>query len=314
MKDIVVIGGTGFAGRYLVPVLARRKDVRVRVLVHTNAPAELFTAENVVAYKGDLLNAQTLAGLCVENATVVNLAYLRGRPRWENLLATSNLLEACIKARAGRFIHCSTVSVFGRITGNLVTERTECHPVDEYETTKMEIEKRILETAGQALKVAVLRPSAIFGPGGKNLLKLANDLKSRGALSNYIKACLSGSRRMNLVSVHNVVAALVLLIDTTREVGREVFIVSDDECGANNYGYVESQIRSALGLNKYPLPVFPVPSFVLKGLLRLAGKSNYNPCCTYSSEKILSMGFKSAVAFEDALAEFAQWRKVNPEP
>jgi nucleoside-diphosphate-sugar epimerase len=65
----------------------------------------------------------------------------------------------------------------------------------------------------------------------------------------------------------------------------------------------------SLGLAGYSLPVIPVPYFVLKALLGLAGKSNINPCCVYSGQKLLDFGFKKAVSFEDGLVDFADWYK-----
>ena len=255
--------------------------------------------------KGDLLRAESLTGLCVANATVVNLAYLGGRSSRDNLLAIDNLADACVKAGIRRLIHCSTVSVFGRCEGALVTEETACRPVDEYETTKMRVEARILEKAGAAFEVVMMRPAAIFGPGGQNLVSLADNLRSRSEVVNYLKACLCGGRRMNLVSVHNVVAA----IDASDRVDREIFIVSDDEPEKNNYRFVEGFIKKSFGLGGYGVPILPIPPCVLDAFLRLAGKSNSDSSRAYSGRKLKDLGFKRAIEFDAALGEFAEWRK-----
>ena len=309
MTDVVVVGATGFIGRYLVASILCQREIKLRVLLHRSNPDGLLNKDNIAVIKGDLLCPETLDKLCVENAIVINLAYLRDQPRQDNLTTINNLLEACVKAKISRFIHCSTASVFGRVSSDIVTESTECNPANEYEITKMQIEKVVLERADSAFDAVILRPTAIFGPGGKNLLKLANDLRSRNKIANYLKACLYNMRKMNLVSVHNVVAAIKLLMQTDKKINREVFIVSDDEFQSNNYYYVERYLMKSLGLNDYPLPVIPVPYFVLKMLLKLAAKSNFNPRCTYNCQKLLNLGFKKTVLFEDGLADFANWYK-----
>ena len=307
MKDVVVVGASGFIGRHLVASILCQREIKLRVLVHRGNPDGLFNKDNIAVIKGDLLCPETLDKLCVENATVINLAYLRDRPRQDNLTAINNLLEACVKAKISHFIHCSTVSVFGRVSSDIVTENTKCNPVNEYEITKMQIEDAVFERADSAFDAVILRPTAIFGPGGRNLLKLANDLRSGNKIDNYLKACLCNMRKMNLVSVHNVVAAIKLLMQTDKKINREVFIVSDDEFQSNNYYYVERYLMKSLGLAGYPFPLIPVPYFMLK----LAGKSNFNSRRVYSCQKLVNLGLKKTVLFENGLADFVDWYKYE---
>jgi len=313
MTDVVVAGAAGFVGRHLITGISRQNDIKLRVLVHQGNPDWLSDRDNVVMIKGDLLRPETLGELCVENAVVVNLAYLRGRTQQDNLTSINNLLEACLKAKISRFIHCSTASVFGRVSGDIVNENTKCAPINEYEITKMRMEETVLKMANGAFDTVILCPTAIFGPGGKNLLKLAGDLRYGNKIVNYLKACVCGTRKMNLVSVHNVVAAIKLLMQADKKFNGEVFIVSDDEFQSNNYRYIERYLMKSFGLGDYAFPVIPVPYFVHKALLRLAGRPNFNPRCTYSCQKLLRLGFKRAVLFEDGLAEFANWYKDHPE-
>ncbi|MFH1094161.1 MAG: NAD-dependent epimerase/dehydratase family protein [Candidatus Omnitrophota bacterium] len=309
MNDVVVVGATGFIGRYLIASISCQKEIKFRVLVHRNTPEDLFNKDNITVIRGDLLRLGTLDKLCEKNAIVINLVYLRNQSCQDNLAANNNLLEACVKAKISRFIHCSTTAVFGKVSSDVVTENTKCDPINEYEITKLQIEEAVLKRASSAFDAVILRPTAVFGPGGKNLLKLANDLRSGNKIANYLKACLYNMRKMNLVSVHNVVAAIKLLMQTDKKINREVFIVSDDEFQSNNYSYIERYLLKSLGLTGYPLPVVPVPYFVLKMLLRLTGKSNFNPRCTYNCQKLLNLGFKKTVLFEDGLADFANWYK-----
>ena len=48
----------------------------------------------------------------------------------------------------------------------------------------MQIDKAVLERMSSKCEVVILRPTAIFGPGGKNLLKLAEDLQT--GVENYL--------------------------------------------------------------------------------------------------------------------------------
>jgi nucleoside-diphosphate-sugar epimerase len=309
MNNIVIVGGSGFTGQHLVASLLCINKINLRVLVHRNIPKEFLNKDNITIIKGDLLSLQTLANLCAKNATVINLAYLRNGSLDDNLTGINNLLEACKKAMISRFIHCSTAAVFGRVYSDIITESTICNPVNEYEKNKIKIEQYILEKSGRTFKTVILRPTAIFGPGGKNLLKLTNDLKSKHKILNYIKSCLFSKRKMNLVSVYNVVAAIELFIRADKVINGGVFIISDDESEFNNFSYVEKYLLKSLGLPTYPFPNIPVPDFVLKMLLKMAGRTNYNPRCVYSCLKLLEFGLRKTVSFEEGLAGFVDWYK-----
>lgn len=313
MQDIVIVGATGFIGRHLVAIISSQKEVRLRVLVRKYIKDKLFNKTNITLIKGDLLCPDTLKELCVENATVINLAYLRDQPQKQNLAAVNNLIDVCLRAKISRFIHCSTAAVFGRISDDIITEQIHCSPASDYEIIKMKIEETVLDRMDRECQSIILRPTAIFGPGGKNLIKLAIDLKTGRRIANYLKACLYNKRKMNLVSVHNVVGAIIFLMQNHERNNRGIFIVSDDEFKNNNYSYVEDNLRKKLGLSGYSLPVIPIPDYLLKLVLMITGKSNVNPRCVYSCRKLLDSGFNRAIVFEQALSDFADWYKNCPK-
>ncbi|MDD4907501.1 MAG: NAD-dependent epimerase/dehydratase family protein [Candidatus Omnitrophica bacterium] len=310
MNEILITGVTGFIGKHLLRRLEGQKNIRIRALVHKKPDTGLLNKDNISVIEGDLTRRQTLDRFCAKGATLVNLAYLGGRSRQDNLAAVNNLLDACAKAGIKRFIHCSSAAVFGRLPADIVSENTACNPANEYEAAKLQIEKTILGCAGGAFETVILRPTAVFGPGGKNLLKLAGDLRSGNKAANYLKSCLFNTRKMNLVSVYNVVSAIELFINTEEKISRDIYIISDDDDRRNNYRYIEQYLMKALSLNDYPIPVIPFPSFLLKLLLKLMGKTMFDPARVYSSRKLSNFGFKKNISFEDGLADFSKWYKT----
>ncbi len=310
MKNILAItGATGFLGQHLVNFLADRDDIQIRVLIHRNRSNNILKRKNLVAIEGDLENPETLIELMRPGCTVVNLAYLGDRSKRDNLEAMENLAQACVRARVKRLVHCSTAVVVGGVPQGVITENTPCYPVTEYEVTKLEVEKTLQRRAGNDFQIAILRPTAVFGPGGKNLLKLADDLRQGKQAINYLKSCLFNRRKMNLIYVANVVSAIAFLVEIDGGIGREVFIVADDDDPSNNYRDIEEYLMKRFEYAGYPVPRIPLPPFVLAFLLRLAGRSNRNPARVYSCEKLLQAGFRKPVAFESGLVFFADWYK-----
>lgn len=297
---VVVIGASGFIGEHLLNVLVERKDIELRVLVHRKK-AKSHPGINFI--EGDLLKLDSLDALFGKNCTVINLAYLAQN----NLDAMANLAKACAKNQVRRLIHCSTAVVDGGARSDWVAESTPCIPTSEYEKTKLQIEAILLEAAIGKFEVSILRPTAVFGAGGENLLKLAHELIMGNQCVNYVRSCVFNRRSMNLVCVENVVAALVFLLDADK-VDREVFIISDDDSPVNNYRDVENRLLTNFG-KPYPVPRVFVPEFILSVLLRLARKSNTNPSKKYSDQKLAKIGFKKPQNLEVGIDAFAKWYK-----
>lgn len=311
LKVISIIGASGFVGSYLLQFLSDRQDTQIRVLVHRRSISyENFP--NLIFIEGDLLSLDTLDDLVKPGCTVINLAYLTSNSVQDNLEAMRNLSSICAKNHVKRLIHCSTAVVVGRVNQDVIYENTICHPNSDYEVAKLMIEHALMDSALNRFEISVLRPTAVFGPGGKNLLKLSHELLKSSPMKRYLKSCLFNRRSMNLVCIQNVVAALVFLLDTDQKVDREIFIASDDDSPINNYQDVEDILMKNIETKSYIFPRIPIPSILLNLLLFLNRNSITNPKVKFSDGKLSSLGFKKPIPLEIGLASFANWYKTLP--
>jgi nucleoside-diphosphate-sugar epimerase len=156
----------------------------------------------------------------------------------------------------------------------------------------------------------------VFGPNGKNLIKLATALTSGSRFVNYLRSSLFAHRQMNLLYVRNLVAALEFLIDYQKNLGGDTFIVSDDDERGNNFRDVERALMLGLGVRDYAFPPMPVPSVLLSAFLRLAGPAKAAPTRTYDSGLLRRSGWHKPFRLEQGLREFAAWyvaTRRNPE-
>ena len=200
-----------------------------------------------------------IKGISCAGVHVINLSYLWNAGEELNLTCTHNLLAACKDAKVSRLIHCSTAAVAGRASKDLIDEKTQCLPISEYGTTKLKIE----------LASSILRRIALmwsFCGRHRFLESMVSRLKNWQMTSaagnywkNYLKSCLFGRRRMNLVPVANVVAAIIFVSRYAERFGGEIFIVSDDDDPQNNFIDVERFLMGALGVKEYRLPRLPIP-------------------------------------------------------
>ena len=306
MQKIAIIGANGFIGRHLLSALTKE---RVKVL--SRKPVEIVATAmtNVEFHHGDLLQPASLQAFIEDNDIVVNLAYLSQGTQEENLQAIKNLAEICVVKKVKRILHCSTVVVSGSASENVLNEDSPCFPVTDYQITKYAIEQLLLSYCAH-FEVIILRPGAVFGPGGQNLLKLARDLQHGSRLKNYMKSCLFGLRAMNLVAVDNVVAVIRFFINASEINDKNVFFITDDEDKDNNYRAVESYLLSKFYGRQYLLPVIKIPEICFRVLSILFNKRNINPKQIYLT-KNLPNEFKKVVKFSDALKNFTDWYVGN---
>src|SRR6185369_16188033 len=303
-RCIAVIGASSFIGRHLVKTLSGFPDVELRLLIHENSIDGISSLPNVHLIPGDLLKPEGLSGLLKPGCTVINLAYLRNSSEADNIAVTNNIVDACCRAKIKRFVHCSTAVVVGSVSDRIITETTECRPTPGYEQTKWNIEQILEKKAVDNFELAILRPTAVFGSGGKNLLKLADELRNGNRIVNYIKSCLYDSRRMNLVCVDNVVSALIFLVNRDGLGDDYKFIISDDDVPLNNYRDVEKMLMRQMGYRDYAFPRVILHRSVLSFVLRLAGRPNTNPDRIYESSKLQKVGYVRAVGFENGIDSF----------
>jgi nucleoside-diphosphate-sugar epimerase len=306
---IAVVGANGFVGKNLVNALAAHNDVLIRTL-ERNSPSDKQYS-NVTVIQGDLTKLDTLQNLFVHDCIVVNLAYGFNMTSEKNILAAKNLAEMCKSGKIKRLIHCSTASVFGRNPDDIVNEESACYPCTEYGITKLSIEQILFEASRGNFEFVNLRPTSVFGPGGPALAKLITNLTHGSMILNYLRSCLFNKRKLNLVSIETVTAAILFMVNTQLEVDGETFIVSEDVESINNFQYVERYLLKKLVGKYYLLPPLDIPLAVLSFILKIRGRDAYNPSKIYDSSKILKMGFRPDKTLQQSLDMFVEWYKTQ---
>jgi nucleoside-diphosphate-sugar epimerase len=309
--DVIVTGASGFLGQALLSRLSASRFARLRVLCHRRPVAQSPADYQMTTVTGNLLEPDIARTLVTPGATVIHLAHLTTeRLKDDNLAAARNLAAACSDAGIARLVHCSTAVVVGNVPDDVVTEETPCCPLTGYERTKYRIEQEMREAAAGRHEMAILRPTSIFGPGGRNLVSLARRVLKESELANRAYSMLQGRRRMNLVSVHNVAAALSLLATTHHAIDQQIYICSDDEDPLNNFRDVEQILRHELSRERR-VPAWSLPPSLLSAMLRVRGRSNANPERVHSDAKLRALGFAKPWAFDRAVSEFADWFRTR---
>jgi dihydroflavonol-4-reductase len=175
----LITGATGFTGSHLALHLAR-SGRQVRALVRDPARAAHLSAARVELVVGDLRHPETLNRATAGVEVVYNIAasyrqagLARDTYRQVNAVAAGAVVEAAAAAGVTRVVHCSTVGVHGDVKHPPADEDAPLKPGDVYQETKLEGE-HLAREAGRRLgiPVTIVRPTGIYGPGDRRLLKL----------------------------------------------------------------------------------------------------------------------------------------------
>jgi nucleoside-diphosphate-sugar epimerase len=160
----------------------------VSALVRADSPAAAaLAAAGISIVKGDLRDPQALAAATAGVDVVYHIAAIYRQAglsddtyRAVNATAVRQIVEAAAHNGVKRVVHCSTVGVHGDVEHPPANEDAPLKPGDVYQVTKLEGEQLARETAARVgVEVTIARPTGIYGPGDRRLLKLFRGVARR---------------------------------------------------------------------------------------------------------------------------------------
>ena len=226
----LVTGAGGFIGRHLTASLVA-SGIEVTAL-----DLELATLEPLASVPGlrrvqasiedAAARVDALAGIdTVFHLAAAHLGALRGMEEFHrvNVDATRSLAQESIQSKVRRFVHCSSVGVYGRIESPPADEETACLPELDYERTKLAGEREILHLAEKAgLPAVILRPTWVYGPGCHRTQKLFSTI----ARNRFLVAG-AGDGYRHCIFIDDMVGSMIQAAICPGVEG-EVFVIGDD--------------------------------------------------------------------------------------
>ncbi len=225
-KRVLVTGATGFIGKNLVVALLKKGTRVVCLARRSSSPESISFLEQFGAEfrYGDLTDADSLKGVAKGIDVVFHLAArLQGTSKHEpafyalNASGTENIVSEAKRAKVKRFVHMSTVGVYGPAED--ADESTLMNPVSVYERTKAAAEHPVRDSG---LDYVIVRAGSIFGPYDEQF-RQSFTLANRG-----IAPVIGGARAViQPLYVKDLIRILVKLLDS--KVKNEVVIAAGDE-------------------------------------------------------------------------------------
>jgi len=163
-KTVLVTGAAGFIGGRVVERLHFDGLANGRAGVHRWSSAARISRIPVDILKFDVLDKDNLPHVIDGSDFIVHCAY---GDRSVTKEGTRNLLQAALDAGVERFVHLSTVEVYGNVSGQIDESMPMKYSGNPYADSKIEAEKACIEFRRKGLSVVILRPTIVYGPFSK---------------------------------------------------------------------------------------------------------------------------------------------------
>lgn len=177
---ILVTGGAGFIGRWVVQKLLSNNEILVLDNLSNGRErniAEFVGNPNFQFMKSDILDKEELAtafknvDLCIHLAAQINVQESLDDPEKafeNNIVGTFNVLEACRRIDA-KLVLVGTCMVYDLAISKPINENDPINPRSPYAASKLAAEEMALSYYyGYDLPVTVVRPFNTYGPYQKS--------------------------------------------------------------------------------------------------------------------------------------------------
>jgi 2-alkyl-3-oxoalkanoate reductase len=324
----VITGATGLVGSHIAELLCQR-GAPVRALVRPQSDTSFLKTLPVEIVPADLQNLRATPR-ALENAGDVYhcAAFVRDWGSWPEyeegtVDLTRRVLAATREAGAGRFVHISSISVFGnppesagQITEDMPTGKYLWRG-DNYGQSKVQAE----EVVRGDQNFVILRPSWIYGPRDFVSIPRVVDALRRGR----VKLIGGGENRLNLVNVRDVARGIVTAAELPAARGQSYNLCSPGEITQKEFfELLADEMHLPRPRRRVPFRIAWRVASILEAVFRAAGSKSPPP---FTRRAILLLSrptrFSTAKAERDldwrpeipvrqGLQEVVQWLKAQP--
>jgi nucleoside-diphosphate-sugar epimerase len=181
---VLVTGANGFIGAVLVDRLRRDGEEVVATDLDRGGAAlgDFQTCDITDPHQVERLFARGPFDTIFHGGAISGPMVMQDRPLeiWRiNSLGTAHLLDAARRHPVGRFILCSSCSIYGAMDGGTIDEATPPDPAGVYGASKVAAEQAMAGFAREyGIDAVALRLAWVYGPGRRTPTTLAQLLQA----------------------------------------------------------------------------------------------------------------------------------------
>ena len=272
--NILVTGGNGFLGSFILKTLSKRSLYKVISLIRNQSSSgektykEFLIPDKENSFEwNEIMNKVDVvihsAGMA--HITKKNTKESLDQFRKANVDLTLKVAKEAVKAKVKRFIFISTIKVNGEVTNTSPFKSNDKpNPCDAYASSKYDAESQLTSLCKESkLETVIIRPPLIYGPGVKGNLSLLFKALNLGLPLPLGKA--QGNKR-SFIGIENLVDLIIKCIDHPKA-AYKTFLVSDG-CDLSTAELIR---KTGQAISK-PARLFNIPLPLIKFLLKIIGK------------------------------------------
>lgn len=229
-------------------------------LVRDEARAGSLEGDGIVLARGDIRDASAVERAAQRVEVIYHIAAIYRQAglredeyRAVNAGAVGTVIEAAARAGVKRVVHCSTVGVHGDVERPPANEDAPLKPGDIYQVTKLEGERVAREAGARTgVEVVIARPTGIYGPGDRRLLKLF-----RGVARRRFLVLGSGEIFYHLTYIDDLVEGFRLCGEVPGAAGRTYILAGGEVTTLNDLIRIIADVAGVRPPALH-LPVLPV--------------------------------------------------------
>ena len=295
--NILVTGGCGYKGSYLIPLLLEAGH-QVTSVDNQWFGNYLGNHENLENLKLDIRDIKRIPmegkDVVIHLANIANDPAVELNPTlsWEvNVLAGQQLIDKAQRHGISQFIFASSGSVYGVKDEPNVTEDLELVPISVYNKTKM-VAERVFMSYQENMKVHCIRPATVCGFSPRMRLDVSVNMFTYQALKNGKMTVYGGNQTRPNIHIKDIANIYKHFIDNP-----------DIASGCYNAGFENISIKQ----------IAEMVSTVVPANIEIT-ESNDPRSYRQDSSKLLNTGFKPKFSVIDAIKEIADLYKSNNLP
>jgi dihydroflavonol-4-reductase len=324
---IFLTGGSGFIGSRLAP-LAVQSGHAVTVVTpvnnaHEKARCDALTQAGIKVVVAPLEDSAVIARELQGQDVVIHLAAAQHEAQAPesyfhkvNVDGTRNLLELAAKAAIKRFVHGSTIGVYGSAAAGSLNEDSPLAPDNPYGRTKAAAEKVVREF-NSPMEWTIVRISETYGPADMRLLKLF-----KGVKKGRFPVLGDGQNLHQVIYVDDLSRGLLAACASPAAPKQTVVLAGSEKITTND---MVNAVRDAVGSNK-SVPHVPIWPFVaaahvfeatfsplgLKPPLHRRRLDFFRKSFYFSNERAATvLNFRPQVSFHTGARNTAEWYQAN---